>query len=284
MQVLLMTATTVMRRPKPSDDPRWQKQWRVERARGFKRRTDISRARVHIQSLMASHGVSCRSIAEAAGVSPSTINLIERGEVNLVGVKFEKAIRAVRVEDIFERPNPRGAVPIIGARRRIQALMAIGWRHQDLTPLLGFRSANIVHQGGHWVSRKNHEAVKDLYDRLWNQRGPATAQSMSRIAKAGYAPPLAWDDDSIDDPNASPDLGDEVHKHGPAAEDAVRFSETLVENVEFLLRTGIGWAGIPGRLGMEPAAVERSLYRSGRRDLVSRAKNLEDTRDYVRAS
>jgi hypothetical protein len=233
---------------------------------------------------MASHGVSIRSIGEASGVSASTISLIDRGAVNLVGVQIEKAILAVRVEHIFERPNPRGSVPIIGARRRIQALMAIGWRHQDLTPMLGFRSANIVHQEGRWVSRQKHDAVKDLYDRIWNQRGPAGAQSMTRIAKAGYAPPLAWDDDSIDDPNATPDLGVEVHKHGPADEDAVRFSEVLVENVEFLLRTGIGWEGIPGRLGMEPAAVERSLYRSGRRDLVSHAKTLEDTRDYARAS
>jgi hypothetical protein len=53
--------------------------------------------------------------------------------------------------------------------------MAIGWRHQDLTPRLGFRSANLVHQAGHWVSRQKHDAVKDLYDRLWDQRGPATA-------------------------------------------------------------------------------------------------------------
>jgi DNA-binding XRE family transcriptional regulator len=279
-----MSQATVERRPKPSDDPRWQKQWRVERARGLKRRTDIGRARTHIQSLMASHGVSIRSIGEAAGVSASTISLIERGGVNLVGVKVEKAILAVRVEDIFERPNPRGSVPIIGARRRIQALMAIGWRHQDLTPRLGFRSANIVHQGGHWVSRQKHDAVKDLYDRLWNQRGPAGAQSMTRIEKAGYAPPLAWDDDSIDDPNAAPDLGAKVHRQGPSAEDAVRFSDTLVENVEFLVSTGIGWAGIPERLGMAPKTIERSLQRSGHQELVSRAKNLEDTREYARAS
>jgi transcriptional regulator with XRE-family HTH domain len=283
MQVLLMSAA-VKRRPKPSDDPRWQKQWRVERARGLKRRTDIGRARTHIQSLMASHGVSIRSIGEAAGVSASTISLIERGGVNLVGVKLEKAILAVRVEDIFERPNPRGSVPIIGARRRLQALMAIGWRHQDLTPMLGFRSANLMHQAGHWVSRQKHDAMKDLYDRIWDQRGPATAQSMTRIAKAGYAPPLAWDDDSIDDPNAVPDLGARVHRQGPSAEDAVRFSDTLVENVEFLVSTGIGWAGIPGRLGMAPKAIERSLQRSGHQELVSRAKNLEVTREYARAS
>lgn len=282
--MLLVGATAVKRRPKPSDDPRWQKQWRVERARGLKRRTDTGRARAHIQALMASHGVSIRSIGEAAGVSASTISLIERGGVNSVGVKLEKAILAVRVEDIFERPNPRGSVPIIGTRRRIQALMAIGWRHQDLTPMLGFRSANLVHQGGHWVTRQKHDAVKDLYDRLWKRPGPATAQSMGRVAKAGYAPPLAWDDDSIDDPNAVPDLGAEVHTHGPAKEDAIRLADTLVENVEFLVTTGIGWAAIPDRLGMKPNTIERSLQRSGRQDLITRAKTLEDTRDYARAS
>lgn len=279
-----MSELTAERRARPSDSYRWQKQRRMELQRGLKRTTDASRAQAHVQSLVASHGVSLRSIGEACGISYTTISHLNRGLCTKLLVVTEKAILGVRVENIFERPNPRGSVPMIGTRRRIQALLAIGWRHQDLTPLLGFTSHNMVHQAGEWVTRRNHDAVKAVYDRLWNQRGPAPAQSMGRIARAGYAPPLAWDDDTIDDPNATPDLGAKVYAQGRSPEGAVRYSDAIVENTEFLVRSGIGWAAIPERLGSTAYAIERALHRAGRSDLVARAKTFEERREYVRAS
>ena len=54
------------------------------------------------------------------------------------------------------------------------------------------------------VAPATARAVEDLYDRAWQgPRRPSTA-SRRRAVTAGWAPPLAWDDDTIDDPAASP--------------------------------------------------------------------------------
>lgn len=269
---------------KPSDTYRWQKQWRVERNRGLKRTTGPERAQAHVQELTNSLGVSIRAIADASGTSPAVISELNRGICHGLMVRTEKAILAVKPEDILGRPNLNGSVPNIGTRRRIQALMAMGWRHQDLTPLLGFNSGNVVHQAGNWITRRKHEATKGVYDRLWNQRGPATRISLARVAKAGYAPPLAWDDDSIDDPNAEPDLGAKVYAQGRPPAGAIRRSEAIVEDVEFLLNDGHTWSTIPDRLGTTPAALDRQLHREGRSDLINRAKTMTDRLAYARAS
>lgn len=164
------------------------KRWRVERARGHKRTTDPKRAQIHVQTLTASYGVSIRAIAETAGVTPALISELNRGICPGLKVSTEKAILAVTPHAILNRPLRTGFVPNIGARRRIQALMAIGYRHQDLTPQVGFSTGTLLHQIGEWISKAKHDAVVELYDRLWNVPGPAPATSRVRIAKAGYAP------------------------------------------------------------------------------------------------
>lgn len=263
---------------------RWQKQWRRDNLAGIRRMTDASRAKEHVQALATSLGVSSRAIADASGVSRETIALLNRGVAETLYVTTEQRILAVKAEDILNRPNHTGYVPNIGARRRVQALMAIGWRHQDLSPRLGFVSTNLIHQQGDWITQRKHQAVKDLYDQLWNKPRPEDVRSRNRAAKAGYAPPLAWDDETIDDPAATPDLGAKVYAQGRSPEGAVRYSDAIVENTDFLIRSGIGWAGLPERLGISTYALERALHRAGRGDLVTQAKAFEDRREYARAS
>ncbi|QDG88848.1 hypothetical protein [Pseudarthrobacter sp. NIBRBAC000502770] len=277
-----MTETTTKQRP--SDSRAWQKKWRVERARGIKRIVEAGRAQEHVQELTASHGLSIRGIAEVAGISAFIVSDLNRGRKQSLYRETEAAVLAVTPDAVLARSNPEGFVPNIGGRRRIQALMAMGWRHQDLTPMLGINTANIVHQQGGWFTKKKHDAIKELYDRIWNQRGPATTLSINRVAKAGYAPPLAWDDDTIDDPNAKPDLGAAVRGRGRPVEGTVRVSEAQLEDVEFLLDQALAWDAITSRLGVDPRALERMLYRKGRGDLVTRAKTMGERIAYSRAS
>lgn len=246
------------------------KRWRVERARGHKRTTDPKRAQIHVQTLTATHGVSIRAIAETAGVTPSVISNLNRGICPGLKVTTEKAILAVTPQAIFNRPLQTGFVPNIGARRRIQALMAIGYRHQDLTPQLGFSTGTLLHQIGEWISKAKHDAVAALYEELWDTPGPAPATSRVRIEKAGYAPPMAWDDDTIDDPNAEPDLGEKQLK-----------KDTIAEDVEFLAKTGATREEIAARLADGNwKTVEKQLQRAGRNDLVALVKT--DVRDNAR--
>lgn len=235
------------------------KRWRVERARGLKRTTSATRAQIHVQSLVA-NGMSVRAIGEVAGVTPSVISQLSRGTRTSVAVRTETAILAVGLEEVMGRANPLGFVPNIGARRRLRALMAIGWRHSDLTPMVGFNTGNLNHQIGNWISRAKHDAMKAVYEQLWNTPGPAPETSRARIRNAGYLPPMAWDDETIDDPLYEPDLGDG--------------QKNLVDaEVEFLITAGCPRHEIAARLGYEcPETLERWLYRQDRGDLVRRMR------------
>jgi hypothetical protein len=192
-------------------EARWRKQWSIERSRGLKRTTSPERAQVHVQALTAQHGFSVRSIADASGVAAATISELNRGVCSGLKVVTETLILSVTAEKILSRPNREGFVPNIGARRRLQALMVIGYRHSDISAKLGFNSALVLNQAGNWISRRKHDKVKDVYGHLWNRPGPS-ARTRGRAANLGYLPPLAWDDESIDDPSAEPETGDTTKK------------------------------------------------------------------------
>lgn len=269
---------------KPSDSPQWRKQWKIEHHQGKRRILGPEKAQAHVQALVQNNGLTLRGIAEAAGISPFIVSDLNRGLKKLIHRDTEKAILSVTPEAVLARPNAVGLVPNIGGRRRIQALMAMGWRHQDLTPLLGLNTANIIHQQGDWFTKRKHDAIKDLYDRLWDKRGPATALSINRVIKAGYAPPLAWDDETIDDPKAQPNRGTDGARRGRPAKGVVPAADAQVEDVEFLVEGAYDWSAITDRLGVDSRSLERMLYRKGRNDLVTKAKNMHERRAYARAS
>lgn len=100
--------------------------------------------------------------------------------------------------------RPR-TVPTLGARRRINALQAIGWSAEDLSARLGHSRAwlnmTVNHNRSGVMYRRNFELIDDLYRELCMTFGPSRITA-SRAAAKGWAPPLAWDD--IDDPNEKP--------------------------------------------------------------------------------
>lgn len=275
-----MTATKTY--AKRSDTPAYRKQWRIERHQGRARVVDTTDVYNHVRRLISEHNCSLEGIAEAAGLGEMTVSRLHRGLLKTTRRSTAEALLAVRPEDV--RPNGEVLVPNIGGRRRIQALMAIGWRHKDLTPMLGLPSQNILYQDGQWFTKRKHEAIKSIYDRLWNKPGPGGYRVTSRAAKAGYAPPLAWDDETIDDPNAVPHVGSLKRRPGRPVKGAAPDTDAQVEDVEFLVSQATDWHTINQRLGTQPASLERMLYRKGRGDLVTRAKNMDLRLAYARAS
>lgn len=257
----------------PSLQPGYYKRWRIEHERGHTRIVAPDRAEAHVKELVATLGVSIRSIAAASGLGPSVVSNLNRGIATGLHRDTEASILAVTAESIRKRPDANGFVPNIGARRRVQALLAIGWRYQDLTPQLGFNSSAVVLQAGEWITRRKHDRVKELYDLLWNTKGPATAVSLNRASVAAYAPPMAWDDETMDDPNATPNTNPVPQTADDGDTDtSSRRMKNLVEDVEFLITTGVAWEHIPARLNTGAFALERALYRLKRHDLVARAK------------
>jgi hypothetical protein len=275
-----MTATK--KYAKRSDTPAYRKQWRIERHQGKTRVVDTAEVSEHLHRLVKQHNCSLEGIAAASGVGEMTISRLHRGLLKTIRRSNAEALLAVTPDKV--RPNGEVLVPNIGGRRRIQALMAIGWRHKDLTPLLGLPSANIVYQDGQWFTKRKHDAIKRVYDQLWNKPGPGGALVIKRAEKAGYSPPLAWDDETIDDPAAVPNLGAKVSNIGMTAPGTVRKTDAVIEDVEFLLEEGLDWDAITTRLCLNPVTLDRALHRRGRADLINRGKNMAERRAYARAS
>lgn len=71
---------------------------------------------------------------------------------------------------------------------------------------------------------------------------------------------------------------DDVCHHALARQRAA----ALVEDVEFMIGTGCGWAEICRRLGRNPAATAKALDRAGRYDLIV-AAGIPKTVAYPRA-
>jgi DNA-binding CsgD family transcriptional regulator len=107
-------------------------------------------------------------------------------------------------------PTGRGFRDATGTRRRIQALVALGWTQNQLGQRLG-ASRSVVSQlaRGRTYPQVEHataERVTLLYEHLSGTPGPSE-QARARARRAGYAPPCAWDEHTIDDPAAGPDYG-----------------------------------------------------------------------------
>jgi len=152
--------------------------------------------------------------------------------------RYEKQCR-------LDRLRGGRAVPAIGAQRRIEALMALGWSSAPIAEAAGFAHRNSVlrilrGQKGKpctWLERKTHDAISRAYDELSMKLPPSTAavnRSRAWAARLGYLPPLAWDEGALDDPNATPagsrrDRVRRPHDVDPVAVDRVLAGDTTVD-------------------------------------------------------
>jgi hypothetical protein len=245
-------------------ETRYRKRYMLARARGLATSyVPAGPVAEHIAQLRAA-GVSWTAIAKAADVSPTTIGRIRTGYYPGVQRAVARAITAVTPSTILDRPDPNGLVPAIGSRRRIRALLAIGWRHSDMTARLtvAHRTGVIAHQAGDWVTKATHDAIAALYDELSMTPGPSDL-TRQRAAAAGYAPPLAWDDDTIDDPAAQPASGVEVDVDEVAVARAIAGDRTplnraeRVRVVQRLAARGYSDAEIAARCHVNARTVER---------------------------
>lgn len=152
-------------------------------------------------SELVGKGATYRSIAAAAGLTPSGVWGVTRPGQTRVQKRTADLIARVTFADCVTAAV--GMVPSVGSIRRIRALMAIGWRHEDLRAHCGINTHVLASQRGDMVEKVTHDAIRAAYDALWNRPGPSSRTR--RIAeRQGFAPPLSWDDDTIDDPAAQP--------------------------------------------------------------------------------
>lgn len=125
-----------------------------------------------------------------------------------------RAARDYQRQRYFDRAVldlPPRHVPKLGSVRRVHALQALGWSAEHLSQRLGHSRAYLNVAMNRNERRGIHQdtarKIAALYDELSMTFPPEThcTARQRRIAKErGWLPPLAWDEDAIDDPMVIP--------------------------------------------------------------------------------
>lgn len=181
---------------------------------------DAGPVREHVREL-ATSGMGWRHIARQAGVAPQMVSrLLFGGGVDGGRPVLRKQVRRDHAEALLAvRPGQLAAgtpVDIVGTARRLQALVAAGWPARRIAIELGMSQQNFtpVLHGRRGVLGSTRDRVTALYEQLWDvaprqdtpgQRG-GVVRARRMAERYGWAPPAAWDDDTIDDPAARPNL------------------------------------------------------------------------------
>jgi transcriptional regulator with XRE-family HTH domain len=120
-------------------------------------------------------------------------------------MRYEKQLRGEHARGLYR------LVDVLGPRRRLRALVAIGYSQPELGRRLGVSQARV------WqyldgprpkMRRPTAERIAALYDELADtpSTGPQSTRSRNVAVARGWLPPLWWDDDTIDDPSYRPCL------------------------------------------------------------------------------
>lgn len=171
--------------------------------------TDATLLRRHLNAL-AAQGMSNADIARAGNSSGETVARIRKGQITRVKHDTLRRLAAVTA-------GPSDTLmPLEPARRRIQALAAMGYElrwiadHLDVTPQ---HLANWIHPYRPQVTRihrDTHDMICALYDTHHMIPGPS-ARTRAIAAKRRWFAPLAWDD--IDDLSEKPRLTSQSTKY-----------------------------------------------------------------------
>lgn len=188
---------------------------------------DAEPVRQHVNTLRA-NGLGAERITELAGVAHSTMQRLlygapHRGEGPSKRIRPDTAAAILAVRADLDTLADGASVDATGTRRRSHALVCLGWSQGEQARRLGVQKNNFNRLNTSPVTAARARAVRDLYDELSMTVAPPSqgANYARNLAKRrGYAPPLAWDDDSIDDPAAQPDLGEEGVRGAALAEDS----------------------------------------------------------------
>lgn len=195
----------------------------------------------HLELLHAA-GISWRQIATTSGMSRSALSKIITGESRRVLRATAASLLAITSAN--PKQAPHALVDATGTRRRLQALVTLGYSIAALGKRADIDAWRVLHED--LVFEATRAAVATLYDDLSNHPPqPQTMPQRTTVTRAkryasarGWAPPLAWDDETLDDPAATPQ---------GVATAPVRLS--VASQVDELLEIGCSVTEIPSRVG-----------------------------------
>jgi hypothetical protein len=222
---------------------------------------DAEPARQHVH-VLRTFNIGVPRVQQLSGVSGGAMSKLlygANGRPPSRRVRTFTADRITAVKPSLDLVLPTALVDGTGTRRRLRALVAVGWPQLELGRRLGMdkksinEQVNAVKPTAYGSTVRN---VRALYDELWDV-DPATQgvadrwirEAKARAAFRRWAPPAAWDDDYIDSPAAIPDLGETVGAY-----------QALSENAQWLTEEqGYTREQAAHRLGITSRHLERAL-------------------------
>lgn len=188
---------------------RYEKQGRLKRQRGETNRVDATEVRNHVHRLMEA-GATYSQISRAAGcVQESQVRRLMEGNprngckpVAWIYRHTAKALLAVTPSSALSQESYR---PAFGAQRRLQALQYMGHSIRTLATELDVTDEVIPrYMKADRLMTSTLVKIDEVYRRLGMTRGDSETVRW-RAYRKDYAPPMAWDESTLDDPNAVPD-------------------------------------------------------------------------------
>ena len=244
--------------------PRYFKEYRRDRLRGIDRSNrDATPIRELFEQLARDQTLLQPAIAARFGISRNLVWEIMNGRKTVRPATYDK-IMSGRVDTL-----PDGVLlPAIGSKRRLQGLQWLGHRECDIDPVLarhgsGATCSRLLSPGRTWLQRRTVLAVNATYDELWRRPGPSS-RTAKRAAAKGWVSPLAWNDDTIDDPTALPMLD------APAPPRLELAPEEFVDWVREQLRQHASVAEMLEDLGIERDSLLTRLRRHEAYDLLDK--------------
>jgi plasmid maintenance system antidote protein VapI len=225
---------------------------------------DAEPVRQHIRDLLAC-GLGTRRIAALAGVDRKRITAVlngrpERGTPPQTKLRPAIAAAILAVEPTLHNIASGTLVDSTGTHRRVQALVTTGWSMARIAARLGITRPNFgkVITAGQ-VTARTALTMRAVYDELWDAPPPeashrdkiAASRAKNYARARGWVPPMAWDDDTIDDPASRPDLGQSASRQA-----------ALFENCEELLRQGHTIEQAAARLGVTRGYLDKVRQRA----------------------
>lgn len=239
--------------------PRYCKEWRLDTARNGLRRIPSAPTTERVRH-WTSLGYSHQQIADAASVSRSLITALANGTTQTTNRDHASRILAADLSTTV--PGELAFVDATGTRRRLQALIAIGYPLINIANATGHLSWNLGRiTSGHYqiVRPATAKSIARLY-RAWATTPGTCNRSRRRAQQAGWVGPLAWDDNDIDNPAATP----EPEPDNPAL-NKNQLAELRLTEIRHLASYGIPAEQIATRVGVSVKhATAVVAYETGR--------------------
>ena len=249
---------------------RYEKRWRRDFLAGVGGRLiPADDVVAHVQALRAAR-ITVRTIAEQADCSPTYVYDLVNHRYALVRADVAARIMAL---------HPTRCVTVTGVIRRVQALFAAGWTTRSLMGAIAEQTGTTVaHSRLLWlachstpktlVNQATLDAIAKAYDKLAIvdpvTRGVsplAAANARQHAVSCAWAPPLAWDDDTIDDPAAIP----QGIRDPTIGRSVAEIEDDLLE----LAHDGIPFRVAATRMGYTNSeSLRRALYRHAMYDVL----------------